>query len=167
MTIEKTLWELLWDYDPNGLVVLDDENRIQVVNSAFCAMFHLESNQVIGQHAGTIFEDLSDFQAVRDQDQILNAKENEYPGYGLYLRSVIFPVKDQHLVACIMVDLTSEHQRQAELIQMKQEMLIQVDKVIDKQMKIAQEIASLLGETTAEAKVSLLRIRNLLNEEIQ
>ena len=33
-------------------------------------------------------------------------------------------------------------------------------KVIDKQMTVAQEIASLLGETTAETKVTLVNLKN-------
>jgi uncharacterized Fe-S cluster-containing protein len=50
---------------------------------------------------------------------------------------------------------------------MKEALLLNVNKVIDKQMHIAQQIAGLLGETTAEAKVSLIKIRNALNEEIK
>jgi len=34
--------------------------------------------------------------------------------------------------------------------------------VIDRQMKVAQEIASLLGETTAETKVILTRMKDML-----
>ena len=39
-------------------------------------------------------------------------------------------------------------------------------KVIEKQMMVAQEIAGLLGETTAETKVTLTKLRDsILNEE--
>ena len=39
------------------------------------------------------------------------------------------------------------------------------DKVIDKQMRVVQEIASLLGETTAETKIALTKLKeNLTNE---
>jgi PAS domain S-box-containing protein len=164
---EKTLWELLWDYDPNGLIVFDEDFTIQIVNNAFCAMFKVQPEQVIGQHVSVLFEDYSNLQRVKDQNVTIKGFEREYPRHGLYLRHVIFPVKDQGIIACIMVDLTSEHQRQEEMNHMKHELISQVNKVIDKQMSIAQEIASLLGETTAEAKVSLLKIRNMLNEEIK
>lgn len=162
---EKSLWELLWDFDPNGLVVLDREDRIQIVNPSFCTLFHLQPEQAKGLPAGEVFDDLSDFQAVRASGEPIRGREREYPRYGLYLRGVYFPVVGQDLTACILVDLTHDHQRDAEVQRMKQELLGQVDKVIDKQMSIAQEIAGLLGETTAEAKISLLKIRNMLNEE--
>jgi hypothetical protein len=37
--------------------------------------------------------------------------------------------------------------------------------IIDKQMRVAQEIASLLGETTAETKVAIMKLRDVLREE--
>ena len=39
------------------------------------------------------------------------------------------------------------------------------DKVIDKQMRIVQEIASLLGETTAETKIALSKLKESINDE--
>lgn len=39
------------------------------------------------------------------------------------------------------------------------------DKVIDKQMRVVQEIASLLGETTAETKVALTKLKNTIMAE--
>lgn len=164
---EKGLWELLWDYDPNGLIVFNSEMNIQIVNPAFCAMFKIKPEEVIGRHASTLFEDLTDFQTVRERNIIITGHEREYPHYGLYLRHVIFGLKEQGIVACIVINLTREHQQQREISNMKQEMILQVNNVIDKQMSIAQEIASLLGESTAEAKVSLLKIRSMLNEEIK
>jgi uncharacterized Fe-S cluster-containing protein len=40
----------------------------------------------------------------------------------------------------------------------------EVRQVVDKQMRVAQEIAGLLGETTAETKVSLLHLLEMLGE---
>ena len=37
--------------------------------------------------------------------------------------------------------------------------------VINKQMTVVQEIGRLLGETTAETKVILSRVKNLINED--
>lgn len=163
---ERSLWELLWDYDPNGLVVLDRDYMIRIVNRAFCTLFSLKEDQVMGHSATEVFDDLSDFKTVWEQGDIIKGIERDYPRYGLFLRGIYFPIKEQELVACILVDLTSEHERSEEMRQMKQELIVNVNKVIDKQMNIAQEIAGLLGESTADAKVSLLRIRNVLDEEI-
>ena len=48
---------------------------------------------------------------------------------------------------------------------LREEMVEVTDKVINKQMAAVQEIASLLGESTAEAKVALVNFRNTLKEK--
>lgn len=161
-----SLWELLWDFDPNGLIVVDEQNIIRVVNPAFCEMFKVSKEEILGKYLGTLFEDLSSIEQVRREGVSIKGVERNFEKYGVYARSVVFPVESENLVAAILVDMTSEQQRKEEMNAMKKEALRYVDRVIDKQMGIAQEIASLLGETTAEAKVSLLKIRDLLNEEI-
>jgi hypothetical protein len=125
-----------------------------------------ETSDVIGTHASTFFDDLTDFQDAWEKNTVIR-KEKKFQRYGTYMRLVIFPMKDEGVVACILVDLTSEHQQREEMRRMKEALLLNVNKVIDKQMHIAQQIAGLLGETTAEAKVSLIKIRNALNEEIK
>ena len=163
----ETLWEKLWKFDPNSLFVMDQASMIvQVVNPSFCEIVKTDEEQVVGKHASAFFDDLTDFQKAWKENTIIRV-EKKLTRYERYMRLVIFPMKDEGIVACILVDLTSEHHQRLEMRRMKEELLLNVNKVIDKQMHIAQEIASLLGETTAEAKVSLIKIRNALNEEIK
>ena len=42
---------------------------------------------------------------------------------------------------------------------------IMADKVVDKQMRIVQEIASLLGETAAETKIALSKLKESISDE--
>ena len=39
------------------------------------------------------------------------------------------------------------------------------NKVVDKQMRIVQEIASLLGETAAETKIALSKLKESIQDE--
>ena len=39
------------------------------------------------------------------------------------------------------------------------------DKVVEKQMRIVQEIASLLGETAAETKIALTKLKESIDDE--
>lgn len=161
----KSLWELLWDYDPNGLLVLDSQMNIQVVNQAFCRMFHTEEEQLIGLNAAELLEDISDLVQVWESGEELVGTEREYPKHGLYLRRVIFPVPEENVVACIMVDLTAEWKQRNEILTLKRETLLKVHAVVDRQMSVAQEIAGLLGETTAETKASLLKLLEMVEKE--
>lgn len=163
---ERNLWQLLWEYDPNGLIVLDTDLNIKLVNPAFCKMFQVEAEEIIGQPAAQLFEDVEDFKRVWEKNEVVRGKEKEYPAHNLYVRRVIFPIPDENIIACIMVDVTQEWQRKKEMMKLKTETVAKVNEVVDNQMKVVQEIAGLLGETTAETKVSLLKIIKMVDHDI-
>lgn len=163
---EKSVWQRLWDYDPNGLLVVDKDNRVQIVNPAFSEMFSLKESTVLGQPAGTFLDHLEAFDLARAAGQPIR-EERYFEKQQIYARLVIFPMQEEQTVACIFVDLTSDYQHREEMMQMKQKLLVNVNRVIDNQMRVVQEITSKLGETTADTKVSLIKIRNLLDEEIR
>jgi PAS domain S-box-containing protein len=163
---ENHLWQLLWEYDPNGLIVVDKEMKITLVNPAFCKMFNVVQEEIIGQPASLILGEIQDFQEVWKNNEVIKNKEREYPDSQLYIKHVIFPIPEEEIVACIMVDITQEWHRKQELLRLKKETFTKVNEVVDNQMKVAQEIAGLLGETTAETKVSLLKILTMVDREI-
>lgn len=162
---KKSLWELLWDYDPNGLIVVDPEMRIQLVNPAFCKMFGVDEETIIGEAITNLFDDVDDFKVAWEQNTVISAKEKHYSRYHVYVRKVIFPIQNEGIIACIMVNLTHEWQQEKEMRRVRQETILKVNEVVDNQMKVAQEIASLLGETTAETKVSLLRLLQIVEKK--
>ena len=164
---KKTLWELLWDYDPNALVAVNPEMVIQVVNPAFCHMFKVEAEDVTGQElSGVLQGDTEHFREAWRINRVIRDQERAYLNDTLYVRKVIFPIRAQNIVACIMVDLTPEWQRRNELKRIRQQTIAEVNKVVDEQMRVAQEIAGLLGETTAETKVNLLKLISLLEKDV-
>ena len=67
----------------------------------------------------------------------------------------------------IFKDITSDENYRKIIHQVKQETIDITDKVVEKQMRVVQEIASLLGETTAETKVALVKLKNTLLSEDQ
>lgn len=160
------LWQLLWEYDPNGLIVVDKELNIKLINPAFCQMFSVAREEVIGKPVSGILDDLEDFYQVWQTNQAIRGKEKEYSAYKLYVKQVIFPIQEENIIACIMVDITPELQRKREMIKLKAETVKKVNEVVDNQMKVVQEIASLLGETTGETKVSLLKIIEMVEQEL-
>ena len=64
-----------------------------------------------------------------------------------------------------MQNITEEEKRRIELEKLKLNTVEVAQKVIDKQMMVAQEIASLLGETTAETKVALNKLKKVVIKE--
>lgn len=164
MDATTTLWKRLWDYDPNGMIVLDERMQIVTVNPAFGKMLKLETEALIGRDAKEVLDDVSEFRRALKTGQNVVGIEREYPRYDLFVRKLIFPIPDERIVAGIFVDLTTEWKQERELGRLKAEAMQEVRQVVDKQMRVAQEIAGLLGETTAETKVSLLRLLEMLGE---
>jgi PAS domain S-box-containing protein len=152
-TTQNHLWQLLWEYDPNGLIAVDSDLMIKVVNPAFCKLFNVEASEIIGKPVTEILGNVDHFKTVWETNQVIRGRETEYPEYHLYIREFIFPIKEENIIGCIMSDII-----------IKAETVKKVNEVVDNQMKVAQEIAGLLGETTAETKISLLKIIELVNQ---
>ncbi|MBD2424789.1 PAS domain-containing protein [Phormidium sp. FACHB-1136] len=159
------LWQLLWEYDPNGLIVVDADLYIKLVNPAFCRMFKVQPDDVIGQPAATILDDVSDFRRVWETGEVYRGKPREFAQHDLLVNQVIFPIPDEGIIACIMADYSHQLTERRELMAIKETTIKQVNQVVDNQMKVVQEIAGLLGETTAQTKVSLLKIVQMLQHE--
>jgi PAS domain S-box-containing protein len=165
MNTTTTLWKQLWDHDPNGLLVLDEQLNILVVNPAFCRMWRTTADALIGQPGAAVLGELEEFQQALATGRKVMGGEREFPRLDLYVRTLIFPIPAEKIVAGIFVDMTAEWKQERELNRLKQEAVQEVRQVVDKQMRVAQEIAGLLGETTAETKVSLLRLLEMLGKE--
>ena len=71
------------------------------------------------------------------------------------------------MIMGLMKDVTSEENQRDKRYNLKMDTIAMAQKVIDKQMVVAQEIAGLLGETTAETKVTLSKLKDMIvyNEE--
>lgn len=159
------LWQLLWEYDPNGLIVVDADLYIKLVNPAFCQMFDVDADSAIGEPAEAILNDVTDFRRVWDTGTVVRTRSKEYPQRDLLVDQVIFAIEEEGIIACIMTDFSHQLGQRRELAKLKHETIKKVNEVVDNQMKVVQEIAGLLGETTAETKVSLLKIIQMIQQE--
>ena len=73
--------------------------------------------------------------------------------------SLVF-VKQNKMSFCLLRDITIHKEYEKQLNQNQKELINTTNSVIEKQMRVVQEIASLLGETTAETKVALIKLRD-------
>lgn len=162
---KESLWKLLWDYDPNGLIAVDWDMNICVVNPALCQMFNVTAEQIIGKPASVILQDAVELEQMWKGQEKLEPRERAYPRLGLYVRQVLFRIEHQRILGCIMVNLTEEWRQKRDLARVRHETLTRIDEVITNQMRVAQQIASLLGETTAESKSSLLKLIQIIKQE--
>ena len=85
--------------------------------------------------------------------------------YNKYVEQTIIYDKSYHILICIMRDMTDEETEREKKENISKQTVEITDKVIEKQMRIVQEIASLLGETTAETKIALTKLKETLKNE--
>ena len=64
-----------------------------------------------------------------------------------------------------MRDITENETEKKKFHQLRAQTLAQTREVVQKQMRVAHEIAHLLGETTAESKMIVTHLAKLLEEE--
>ena len=150
---------------PNAILVLDEQLRIQRMNMPACHMFGIaRSQEVIGTSVIDLI-DPTEFQSVLDTGNDIIDKKIYIPEYDLYVELSVVLDAEHHSLFGIFKDITAEHNRREKYIEKRTKTIDITDKVIEKQMRIVQEIASLLGETTAETKIALSQIKNIVRSE--
>lgn len=148
---------------PNGVIITTRDLVIVEINPAAEQMFNCSAKDTIGKYLRELF-DPGNFQRVVDSKAPINVLSN-YPRYNLNTREIIFPLDREQTIVGILVDITEDQRRKEELNTVKSQTIQKAQEVIEKQMMVAQEIAGLLGETTAETKVLLSKLIKLMREE--
>lgn len=145
---------------PNGVLIVNGELEIVEINPAAEQMFKCTAKDVLGRKLSMLINPVNFEQVLKSKTpmNVLHA----YPEHDIMTREVIFPLEREDIVVGILVDITDEYRQREQLNEVKSQTIKRAQDVIEKQMKVAQEIAGLLGETTAETKVSLSQLIKLM-----
>ena len=150
---------------PNGLIVLNEELEVQQINEAARNIMNIRSStDVLGDLVVRIM-DPKDFMEVRTTGKDIRNKKVYLAEYKRYVEQSVVYDKDSHLLIGIMRDITDEQNEREKKESISRQTVEVADKVVDKQMRIVQEIASLLGETAAETKIALAKLKESIQDE--
>ena len=150
---------------PNGLIVLNEELEVQQINEAARNIMNIRSStDVLGDLVVRIM-DPKDFMEVRTTGRDIRNKKVYLAEYKRYIEQSVVYDKDSHLLIGIMRDITDEQNEREKKESISRQTVEVADKVVDKQMRIVQEIASLLGETAAETKIALAKLKESIQDE--
>ncbi len=150
---------------PNGLIVLNESFEVQQINQAALKMMNLRSaSDVLGEQVIRIL-DPKVFMKVLKTGKSVRDKKQYLAEYRKYVEQTVIYDKDYHLLICIMRDVTDEENEREKKESISRQTVDIADKVVDKQMRIVQEIASLLGETAAETKIALTKLKESITNE--
>ena len=144
----------------SAVIVTDSSLVVQQFNPRALSLFALDGDAVAGQPLAN-FLDPVDFATAWEEQKSVVDKRVAYPVRDLVTLQTILPIKDYGLIVGIINDISGLERDKEDARRMKREALVRAEQVIMRQMKAAQEIASLMGETTAETKATLRELIEL------
>lgn len=150
---------------PNGLIVLNEKLEVQQINDAARKIMNIRSAaDVLGEEAVRIL-DTEIFMRVLRTGRSVRDERTYLAEYKKYVEQTVVYDDTYHLLVCIMRDITDEENEREKKENISRQTVEVADRVVDKQMRIVQEIASLLGETAAETKIALTKLKESITDE--
>lgn len=147
---------------PNGIIIVNRELKILEMNDMARKMLGITDKDPKCEDL-SLYMDPTNFQQVALNDSVLNITMN-YEQKDLITREIIFPLGPGE-IAGIFIDITEDSKREEQQDLLNNETIKRAEEVISKQMQVAQEIAGLLGETTADTKVQLTKLIKLVKNK--
>lgn len=150
---------------PNGLIVLNEKLEVQQINTAARKIMNVRAaSDILGDLVVRIL-DPKIFLEVLESGEDVRDRRVYLAEYGKYVEETVIYDREYHLLICIMRDVTAEEDERQKKETIREETVRIADRVVDKQMRIVQEIASLLGETAAETKIALTKLKGSISDE--
>ncbi len=150
---------------PNGLIVLNESLEVQQINESARNIMNIRSSSdVLGESVIRIL-DPTLFAEVLRTGKDIRGERIYLAEYRRYVEQSVVYDKESRLLVGIMRDVTDEETEREKKEKISRQTIEVADKVVDKQMRIVQEIASLLGETAAETKIALAKLKESIQDE--
>lgn len=151
---------VVFENTPNIIIIVDDELKIKEFNPAAERLFKINAMEVKDKPISYLIDDW-DFITVMQEKKDIYRHKVQYPRYDAVVMQNILYIEKQNIMLVIISDITEEENNKQELLRVKEKTLDAAQEVIENQMRVAQEIAGLLGETTAETKVILTKLKKI------
>jgi uncharacterized Fe-S cluster-containing protein len=150
---------------PNGIFVLNENLEVQQINRAALRMMNISrESDVLGEPVVRIL-DPKIFMDVKRTGRGVSGMHVYLAEYDRYVDQTIVFDRETRILICIMRDVTDEETEREKKEEVNRQTVEIADKVVEKQMRIVQEIASLLGETAAETKIALTKLKESIADE--
>lgn len=150
---------------PNGIIVLNESLEVQQINGAACDILRLSRPaDIMGDQVVRVLDPQIFFEVIQTGRDVRD-KRMFLAEYEKYVEMTVIYDKSYRVLLVLMRDITEEEHQRAQKENVRKQTVEITDQVVAKQMRIVQEIASLLGETTAETKIALTNLKEYLNDE--
>ena len=148
-----------------GLIVLNDKLEVQQINKEARKIMNIRyESDVLGEQVVRIL-DPSAFINVLNTGRNMKEQRVYLAEYQRYVQQSIVYDRESNLLIGIIKDVNEEETEREKKEAIARKTVEVADKVVEKQMRIVQEIASLLGETAAETKIALTKLKESITNE--
>lgn len=163
-TEAEKISNIYFQYSPSIIVIVDMNLNILDLNPVGENVFKTSISKIRNKPLATIMPD-DDFKATLSTEENMVGRKITLANYNMVMFERIIYLPKNKILFGILNDITAEELKREQIVNFKLNTLETADKVIEKQMRVAQEIAGLLGETTAETKAALLKLKKVVLEE--
>ena len=153
------------DNTPNGILVVNESLEVQDINPAAMKMLNIRyKSDVLGEPVVRLMDPTPFFDAIEGKRPI-QGKRSYFAEYGRYLEQTMVYDRTSGSVILLLRDVTDEEKERAKKAYISRQTIETADRVVERQMRIVQEIASLLGETVAETKIALTKLKESVEHD--
>lgn len=153
------------EHTPNGIIVIDEMYTIRQINQAACEIVNLPMPKTaIGLSVDRII-DTSVIDEAIESGKVIKDKVTYLADYDKFVSQTAFHNEEYKVTTLIIRDVTEEQTAKERKAKTNARAIEITGNVIDKQMRVVQEIASLLGETVAETQIALRKMEETLKDE--
>ena len=151
--------------NPHGLIVLNEKLEVQQINKAMLNIINIRNeNDVLGELVVRVL-DPAVFEQVLRTGREVHDQRTFLPQYNRYVEMTVTHDRETRTLIGMLRDITTEEKDREKRETISLKTVEVADKVVEKQMRIVQEIASLLGETAAETKIALTKLKESITNE--
>lgn len=150
---------------PNGLIVVNEQMEVQQINEAAKKLMNIRyDSDIVGDQVVRILDPAS-FMQVLNTGRNIHDERVYLAEYNRFVEQTIVYDNESHLLIGLLRDITEEENDRVKKDNISRQTIEVADRVVDKQMRIVQEIASLLGETAAETKIALAKLKESIEND--
>lgn len=144
---------------PNAVVMLDDELNILGMNPAFKKFFSC-SDVILGRHISYLMDPAPFEKLISGVTQSLDLTVHHRP-YNLLCRELLYMLKEERQIVGIFINITSQQEHETKLKEIRSQTIEQANELLEHQIKMAQNIAQFLGESTARGEELVRKLMSL------
>ena len=165
LTRAESMSNVVMDVTPSMIFIVGSDMRILDLNRNGEAMLGVSRKEALERYLFEFIQTEEIENVILTRESLMHHKmwvDNNT----MAVEETVVYIENLDAALVIFQNVTREERIREQHYKLKVETVEMAQKVIEKQMMVAQEIAGLLGETTAETKVTLTKLRDsILNEE--